>query len=66
MGKLDCVDFRKLNKHSLKDKYPLPKMDHMLHKVVRASRISMMDGFFGYNQVAIHLDDSENIAFTTP
>jgi hypothetical protein len=29
-----CVDFRKLNKASLKDHYPLPKMDYILQKVV--------------------------------
>jgi hypothetical protein len=29
-----CVDFRNLNKSSLKDNYPLPKMDHVLEKVV--------------------------------
>jgi hypothetical protein len=27
-----CVDFRNLNKSSLKDNYPLPKMDHVLEK----------------------------------
>jgi hypothetical protein len=43
----------------LKDNYPLPKMDHILQKVVGASRISMMDGFSGYNQVAMHLDDRD-------
>jgi len=44
-----CVDFRNLNKCSLKDNYPLSKMDHVLQKVVGATRISMMDGFSGYN-----------------
>ena len=29
-----CIDFRDLNKASLKDKYPLPKMDHILQRVV--------------------------------
>ena len=52
-----CVDFRNLNKCYLKYNYPLPKMDHILQKVVGASRISMMDDFLGYNQVAMHLDD---------
>jgi hypothetical protein len=51
-----CVDFRNLNKFSLKDNCPLPKMDHILDKVVRENKISMMDGFSGYNQVAMHLD----------
>ena len=40
-----CVDFRNLNRSSLKDNYPLPKMDHVLKKVVGANRMSMIDGF---------------------
>jgi hypothetical protein len=52
-----CVDFRNLNKSSLKDNYPLPKMDHVLQKVVGANRISMIDGFSGYNQIVVHEKD---------
>ena len=44
-----CIDFRNLNKVSMKDNYHLPKMDHILQKVVGAERISMLDGFSGYN-----------------
>ena len=44
-----CIDFRNLNKVSMKDNYPLLKMDHILQKVVGAEIISMMDGFSGYN-----------------
>ena len=44
-----CVDFINLNRVSLKDNYPLPKMDHILQKVVGVERISTMDGFSGYN-----------------
>jgi len=61
-----CVDFKNLNRSSLKDNYPLPKMDHVLEKVVGANRMSMIDGFSGYNQIAIHKDDKEKTAFTTP
>jgi hypothetical protein len=61
-----CVDFRNLNKSSLKEIYPLPKMDHILEKVVGANRMSMIDGFFGYNQIAVNERDKEKIAFTTP
>ena len=61
-----CVDFRNLNQVSLKDKYPLPKMDHILQRVVGSQRMSMLDGFLGYNQVAVHPDDQEKITFTTP
>ena len=60
------VDSRNLNQVSLKDIYPLPKMDHILQRVVGSQRMSMLDGFSGYNQVAIHPEDQEKTAFTTP
>jgi hypothetical protein len=37
-----CVDFQNLNKCSLKDNYPLPKMDHILQRVVGAHIISFV------------------------
>ena len=44
-----CVDFRNLNKVSLKDNYPLPKLDHILQRVVGSSIISLLDGLSRYN-----------------
>ena len=61
-----CVEFRNLNKCSKKDNYPLPKMEHLLQKVSGARVMSFLDGFFGYNQVAMHPNDQEKTAFTTP
>ena len=61
-----CIDFRNLNKVSLKDNYPLPKMEHILQKVVGSERISTMDGFSGYNQIKVLPEDKEKIAFITP
>ena len=61
-----CVDFRNLNRSSLKDNYLVPKIDKILQKVVGAQRISMIDGFSGYNQIVVHPEDREKIAFTTP
>ena len=60
------VDLRNLNKVSLKGHYLLPKMDHILQRVVGASRISLLDGFSGFNQILVHPDDQEKIAFTSP
>jgi len=60
------MDFRKLNKASLKDNYSLPKMDHILQNVVVYARISMMHGFSRYNQVAVHPHDHKKNYFTTP
>ena len=61
-----CVDFIYLNKVSLKDNYPLPKMDHILQKEVGSERISTMDGFSSYNQIKVLHEDQEKTMFTTP
>jgi len=61
-----CVDFKNLNKCSLKDNYPLPKMDQILQRVVGSHRISMLDGYFEYNQITMLEEDKEKTAFTTP
>ena len=44
-----CADLKNLNKVSLKDNYPLPKMDQILQRVAGSERISTMKGFPGYN-----------------
>lgn len=44
-----CADLINLNKVSLKDNYPLPKMDHILQRVLGLTRISLLYGSFGYN-----------------
>ena len=60
------MDFKNLNQVSLNDNYPFPKMDHILQRVVGSQRMSMLGGFSGYNQVAVHPDDQEKTTFTTP
>jgi hypothetical protein len=45
---------------------PLPKMEHILQRIIGASRISMIDGFFGYNQISVMPEDREKTTFTTP
>jgi hypothetical protein len=61
-----CVDLRNLNRSSWKDDYPLPKMEHILQRVTGESRMSMIDGFSGYNQVYVLPEDREKTTFTTP
>jgi len=60
------VAFRNLTRSSRKDNYPLPKMEHILQRVTGASRMSMIDGFSGYNQISILPEDREKTTFTTP
>ena len=60
-----CVDFINMNRCSLKDNYPLPKMDHILQRVVRAKRILMLDGYSGYNQISVMEKYKNKTNFTT-
>lgn len=60
-----CVDFRNIIRASLKDNYPLPKIDYVLQKVTGSFRMSMLDGFSGYNQVDVDKEDQKKTAFTT-
>ena len=41
-------------------------MDHILQRVVGSKRISLLDGFLGYNQVLVRPDDQLKTTFTTP
>lgn len=60
------IDFRNLSKASLKDNYRLPNMDQILENIVGSQRISMMDGFSGYNQILVHPKDKDKATFITP
>lgn len=60
------IDFQNLNKVCLKDNYPLPKMENILHRVVRDSRMYLLDGYSGYNQILVHENDHDKNSFTTP
>ena len=44
-----CVDFRDLNKASLKDDFPLPHIDMLVDCITGHPMLSFMDGFSGYN-----------------
>ena len=46
-----CVDFRNLNRASDKDNYPVPPMEQILQIVSNSELFSLLDGFYGYNQV---------------
>ena len=46
-----CVDYRDLNRASPKDNFPLPHINTLVDNTAKNSRFSLMDGFFGYNQI---------------
>ena len=60
------VDLRNLNQASLKEKFALPNIDHILKMVTGSKIMSMLDSFSGYNQINVALEDQHKTAFTTP
>ncbi len=66
-GKLRvCIDYRKLNKNTQKDHFPLPFINNILDEVAGHEMYTFMDGYSGYNQVSIAPEDRHKTAFTTP
>jgi len=61
-----CVDYRDLNKASPKDDFPLPHINVLVDNTTRFLIFSFMDGFFGYNQIKMALEDMEKTTFITP
>lgn len=61
-----CVDYRDLNKASPKNDLPLPHIDVLVDNTTKFSVFSFMDGFSGYNQIKMALEDMEKTSFITP
>src|ERR1043165_6811720 len=60
-----CVDYRDLNRASLKDDFPLPDIDVLVDNTAQHKVFSFMDGFSGYNQIKMAPEDMENTTFVT-
>nr|GEY49501.1 putative reverse transcriptase domain-containing protein [Tanacetum cinerariifolium] len=61
-----CIDYRKLNKATRKDHFPLPFMDQMLERLTGNEYYCLFDGFSGYFQIPIDPKDQEKTTFTCP
>jgi hypothetical protein len=60
-----CVDYRPLNAVTIKNKYPLPRIDILFHQLIGAQVFSKINLHSGYHQIKIHAEDIPKIAFTT-
>ena len=61
-----CIDYRKLNKITRKDTYPLPRIDDLLEAFRGCKWFTSLDLAAGYWQVPMELKDIEKTAFITP
>ena len=60
-----CVDYRDLNQASPKDNFPLLHVDVFMDNTTSFALFSFMDGFLGYNQIKMALEDMEKTTFIT-
>jgi hypothetical protein len=61
-----CIDYRKLNKATKKDHFPLPFIDEMLERLANHTYFCFLDGYSGFMQIPIHPDDQHKTTFTCP
>ena len=61
-----CVDFHEINKATLRDYFPLPFIDQVLDTLSGKKYLSFLDGYSGYNQIQMALEDQDRTTFTCP
>ena len=61
-----CVDYRKLNEKTVKDAYPLPRVEDNLDSLSGASLFSTLDCNMAYHQIEVDERDKMKTAFATP
>ncbi|KAK8933442.1 hypothetical protein KSP39_PZI015251 [Platanthera zijinensis] len=61
-----CMDYRRLNKMTRKDHFPLPFIDQVLDRLACSEYFCFLDGYSGYNQIVVAPEDQEKTTFTCP
>jgi hypothetical protein len=61
-----CIDYRKLNKATKKDHFPLPFINEMLERLANHAYFCFLDGYSGFMQIPIQPDDQHKTTFTCP
>ena len=60
------MDFTSLNQACPKNPFPLPKIDQLVDATAGHDRMSFLDAFQGYHQIALSPEDRKKTAFITP
>ena len=61
-----CIDYRRLNASTRKDHFPLPFLDQVLERVAGRAYYCFLDGYSGYNQIEVAIEDQDKTTFTCP
>ncbi|GJW78735.1 putative reverse transcriptase domain-containing protein [Tanacetum coccineum] len=60
-----CIDYRELNKLTVKNQYPLPRIDDLFDQLQGSRVYSKIDLRFGYHQLRVREEDTPKTAFRT-
>ena len=52
-----CIDYRRLNEVTIKDRFPLPFMDQLLERIFGQPFYYFLDGYSGYFHIEIVVED---------
>ncbi|CAM8948467.1 unnamed protein product [Rhodiola kirilowii] len=61
-----CIDYRKLNKATKKDHFPIPFIDQMLERLAGHEYFCFLDGYSGFHQIPILPNDQGKTTFICP
>lgn len=59
-----CIDYRKLNDATVKDSYPIHRMDESIDSLGQAKVFTTLDAYSGYWQLPIKPEDRHKTAFS--
>nr|GEV65018.1 hypothetical protein [Tanacetum cinerariifolium] len=65
LEELMCIDYRELNKLTVKNHYPLPRIDDLFDQLQGSQFFSKIDLKSGYHQLRVHKDDIPKTVFRT-